>query len=265
MPGYFKNFPTIHYKSENVDTVLCNILVKGNLRDISKKAILQTLAIQEGDRADYIAHLLFNDSSYDYLFYILNDIIDPYYEWYLTAKQLDEYIKDKYEFPDDVKHYKLDIVENYVESIEVTQAGSGYSNTDYVIISGGTKDARGNITTNVSGGITNIKMKRKGADISVPEIVIYNSGGDISNGTNCRLIPVITNTRSPSNTVLINTDTYDQLSEARQLLYIPVTHAEYEYEENEKRRFLNAVLPNVGYQIDGEIKSMLRGLDVNLK
>jgi hypothetical protein len=156
-------------------------------------------------------------------------------------------------------------VENYVESIEVTQAGSGYSNTDYVIISGGTKDARGNITTNVSGGITNIKMKRKGADISVPEIVIYNSGGDISNGTNCRLIPVITNTRSLSNTVLINTDTYDQLSEARQLLYIPVTHAEYEYEENEKRRFLNAVLPNVGYQIDGEIKSMLRGLDVNLK
>jgi hypothetical protein len=67
------------------------------LRDEAKKLLLETIEINSGDRSDQVAHLLYRNSEMDYLFYILNDIIDPYYEWYLTEKQFNEYLHNTYD------------------------------------------------------------------------------------------------------------------------------------------------------------------------
>jgi hypothetical protein len=270
MAGYFFNFPIIKYESDNTNTLLRNILVRGNLRESSKNTVLQTLNIKEGDRSDYLAHLLFQNSSYDYLFYLLNDIIDPYYEWYLSQKQLDQYILDKYNTTkNDPKYYKLKIQQYYVDDIIVKYGGNNYSNSDYLVISGGFIDAFANLTTNSTGGIISTTLTQKGSDINSPVITFYdaNSNKIIKENSqdNAKIAPIIFNTETSSNNIVINTDTYNMLSNNQKLDYVSVTNTEYEYDENEKRRFLNAVIPSVGYKIDSEIKNMLKGAYTNLK
>ena len=107
MAAYFSNFPTIRYKSELIDTNVKNIMVRGILRDEAKKLLLETIEINSGDRSDQVAHLLYRNSEMDYLFYLLNDIIDPYYEWYLTEKQFNEYLYNTYNTEiDSIRYYR---------------------------------------------------------------------------------------------------------------------------------------------------------------
>lgn len=50
-----------------------------------------------------------------------------------------------------------------VANIAITAAGSGYSNTDVVRVSGGTTNAIATVGTNGSGGITSLTFTEKGA------------------------------------------------------------------------------------------------------
>ncbi|NDE59757.1 MAG: hypothetical protein EB010_10105, partial [Acidimicrobiia bacterium] len=47
-------------------------------------------------RADEIAKNYYGDSSYDWVVYLSNNIIDPVNEWYKTQEQLDALIEQKY-------------------------------------------------------------------------------------------------------------------------------------------------------------------------
>lgn len=94
MAQYFQSFPKVEYNNQQA----VNILTRVKIKDVVKKYqnVFSPLTLQEGERADMIANDYYGDSFYDWLVYLSNDLVDPYYAWPLDSRTLDKVIIDKY-------------------------------------------------------------------------------------------------------------------------------------------------------------------------
>lgn len=104
---YFDNFPNVYYAN-----TLC--------KDITRRAVLQisnTSAphnfypydIQSHLRSDHIAEYYYEEPQYDWMVYLANKIVDPYYGWYNDDQTLDSRITEEYgsleRAQQKIKHY----------------------------------------------------------------------------------------------------------------------------------------------------------------
>jgi hypothetical protein len=91
---YFANLPTFIYNGKPCVDLMTRVKIRDNLRiNISEFFKYQ---IKDGERADGISNDYYNDSSYDWLIYLINDIIDPYYDWPLSQSEFVKFIINKY-------------------------------------------------------------------------------------------------------------------------------------------------------------------------
>jgi hypothetical protein len=63
----------------------------------TKGTVFYPYTIRDGERADAIAFDYYDNTDYTWLIYIVNNIIDPYYDWPLTETNFDKFISKKYE------------------------------------------------------------------------------------------------------------------------------------------------------------------------
>lgn len=97
----FYNYPYINYNNQKAVYILAKAqLITNFLNDYRK---FYDYNIKEGERADVIAYKEYNDSSLDWIIYVVNGIIDPYKDWPLDDKQFISYMEDKYQ----TNSYKL--------------------------------------------------------------------------------------------------------------------------------------------------------------
>ena len=94
MDLYFNKFPKITYNNTEVRDITRRVVLPQSLRDVATSFYPYTII--DGMRSDVIAHTYYKDADVDYLIYITNGIVDPYYGWYLTNEQFIEFIKQKY-------------------------------------------------------------------------------------------------------------------------------------------------------------------------
>jgi len=99
MDNFFKHFPLVQYGNTVSNTVAVNILAKIAFQKTIQQnfEVFHPYTIQEGDRADTIAYLYYGDSGYDWLVYYSNNVVDPYYDWYMDSSSLKRFIADKYQ------------------------------------------------------------------------------------------------------------------------------------------------------------------------
>lgn len=94
MEPYFNKFPIVNYNGQT-------------LRDISRRVkmynvpLLRTVnfmpyQLEHDMRADHVAGQYYEDPTVDWLIYLTNDIVDPYYGWPLNDEEFDNYIVKKY-------------------------------------------------------------------------------------------------------------------------------------------------------------------------
>lgn len=96
MDKYFQKFPYIYYSN-----TIC--------LDIARRIRLDDYQSSQGDlnqyypyelihhlRPDHVSEYYYKDAEQDWLVYLTNKVIDPYYGWYLRDDQLDSMIIDKY-------------------------------------------------------------------------------------------------------------------------------------------------------------------------
>lgn len=208
MPGFFSNFPTIDYNGKKIRDITKRSIAVEKIKNVGVP--LQPFKVEENERCDYLASALFSRPDFDYIFYMLNDIIDPYYEWYLTQEQLDEFISTKYGVTSlSVRYYY------YYDMYELI------TNTDYKI----------DPDTYLPLSSTD-KLLYRGVE---------------------------------SSKLFVTPETYDALSPTTQTLYTPVSNRTHEYNENEKRKYLNIVLPEYGSVINRQIRASLNDQPLNLK
>jgi hypothetical protein len=99
MDNFFKHYPLVQYGNTVSNTVAVNIFAKIAFQKTIQQnfEVFHPYTIQEGDRADTIAYLYYGDSGYDWLVYYSNNVVDPYYDWYMDGNSLNRFIADKYQ------------------------------------------------------------------------------------------------------------------------------------------------------------------------
>ena len=100
MAHYFKPFPKIDYdlKKNGKSNSLTNITLRFKVQEalLSQSVIYYDYRVQEEDRPDIVAELYYQDSTLDWLILIINDIVDPQFEWPKEQYSLDKFIRQKY-------------------------------------------------------------------------------------------------------------------------------------------------------------------------
>lgn len=95
---YFKNFNTIQYANNAVVDITERVVTLNNVK--KNPYVYYPLDITEGSRPDQITDANYNDPYASWVLYLSNDIVDPYYEWYLTQEQFNKFIVSKYGSPE---------------------------------------------------------------------------------------------------------------------------------------------------------------------
>lgn len=95
MANYFDRFPLTEYNGQAVR----NILTKVDLTEQSKKDIYTyfDFTLEEGlTRPDILSNNYYDSPDFDWVFYLVNDVVDPYYSFYLEIDAFENYIVKKY-------------------------------------------------------------------------------------------------------------------------------------------------------------------------
>jgi len=122
MAYYFNSFPLIEYdvKKNNKTELLTNIMSRFKIVEAFQRqeAIYYNYSVKEGERADTIAFKYYGDASLDWIIYLVNDIVDPEFEWPLSNNALNNFIIKKYgsitAANEQIHHYELLVQEHQV-------------------------------------------------------------------------------------------------------------------------------------------------------
>ena len=92
--SYFTNFNTVSYANNKVVDITERITVTPTTT--KNPYAYYPLTLETGVRADTVAYTTYQDPYLSWAVYLTNDIVDPYYEWYLTDDQFNSFIVNKY-------------------------------------------------------------------------------------------------------------------------------------------------------------------------
>ena len=130
MAGYFNFFPSTEY----ANTIVTNIITKVKFDQSVQKnlAVFYPYTIEQGERPDQIAARYYENPELDWIIYLANDIMDPYYEWPLSQNQFYEYIKAKYGSVS-AAQAKIAFYRNNYASDDTVLSISGYNSLSYLL------------------------------------------------------------------------------------------------------------------------------------
>ncbi len=94
MAKYFDSFPDVEYSGVSVKNITLRAKILDSYKTNASNFYPYTLA--DGETADNLAFDYYGDPGYNWIIYYCNDIIDPYYDWPVSNRDFDSYIKDKY-------------------------------------------------------------------------------------------------------------------------------------------------------------------------
>lgn len=95
MARYFDRFPVVDYNG----TIAKNIMARVDFTDQTKKDIYSTFqfTLEEGfERPDLLSYNYYGSSQFDWMIYLTNNIVDPYYDYYKSTPDFKSYIDRKY-------------------------------------------------------------------------------------------------------------------------------------------------------------------------
>ena len=104
MSEFFSNYPRIAYVITGGNsvvpdyTVAVNLMIRNKLRDAVEDDVTNfyPYIVPEGMRPDVLSYQYYGDTIYTWTIFLVNNIVDPYWEWPLNYKDFREYIIDKY-------------------------------------------------------------------------------------------------------------------------------------------------------------------------
>ena len=122
---YFAKFPYIPYTIDSglsfnvVSDILRRIIVNQETKE--NYALYEEYIVQDGETPESVSFKFYNDPQYHWVILLLNDIIDPRFDWPLTETQLYNYAVSKYGTANisDIKYYTISSTDDTV--VDATQ------------------------------------------------------------------------------------------------------------------------------------------------
>ena len=102
MADYFRNIPNVLYDINGTEPnqyrAVTNIMKRVKFRPsvIENISDYYPYRVREGERPDIVSHQKYGTVAYSYLILLLNDIVDPLFDWPLHTRQFENYIIEKY-------------------------------------------------------------------------------------------------------------------------------------------------------------------------
>ena len=95
MARYFDRFPIVDYDGN----IAKNILSRVDFTEKTKRDIYSTFqfTLEEGfERPDLLSYNYYGSSKFDWMIYLTNNIVDPYYDYYKSTEDFKSYMQTKY-------------------------------------------------------------------------------------------------------------------------------------------------------------------------
>ena len=131
MSEFFQHYPQIDYNitgtSPPIYKTAINIMTRAKLRNVILNDVVQYFpySIPESERPDITAFKIYGDVKYTWLIFLINDILDPIYDWPMATRDLVNYIKHKYGTINAAKnsiHHYEQIIRDRVEATGIAEA-----------------------------------------------------------------------------------------------------------------------------------------------
>ena len=134
---FFANYPRIAYDVSGSNsivpnyTVAVNLMIRNKLKETVEDdvTVYYPYIIPEGMRPDVLSYQYYGDTIYTWTIFLVNNIVDPYWEWPLSYKDFREYVSDKYGSIETAKsqihHYE------YIERARAEKTGTSDPVPDY--------------------------------------------------------------------------------------------------------------------------------------
>ena len=95
MAGLFAALPSVSYGGRNLRNILHRPKILDNLEFISPNNFYPYV-IKDEETIEQVAHYYYGSTDYIWLVMLCNEIIDPYFEWYMSTRRFTDYIVSKY-------------------------------------------------------------------------------------------------------------------------------------------------------------------------
>lgn len=107
--AYFDNFDKLQYKPTKPDpyktatNIINSLVVK--YEPMYNTTLFYFHSVQDGQKPEDIAWEFYSDASLHWIIILLNNIVDPYFNWVLSQQELEAYVSSKYANVNDIHHF----------------------------------------------------------------------------------------------------------------------------------------------------------------
>jgi hypothetical protein len=286
---YFNKFPTIIYANNICTNITRRVVVDKKYNNDPSN--YHDFTLNNNIRADFFAERYYDDAYFDWLVYLNNGIVDPYYGWYLDDFEFNSHIIKKYgsieQAQKKIIYYQLNWPTDQIE-INVSYYENNLPN-----------ELKKYYTPNYGDNVKIISYSRKQDDFivntnKIVDLQITNSSGngfvvgeiiDIANTANSIIgggevvfanttivkIKNISGNTSATNklagetsktTANISASTIltgaENLSEDEFIYWAPVYYYEYERERNEENKNIRVIDSKFALEIADSLRVALR-------
>ena len=102
MSNYFKNIPNVLYDINGTEPNTFRAVTNIMSRVRFKPSVIENITdyypykVLEGERPDIVSFNTYGTVAYAYLILLINDIVDPLFDWPLPSRQFENYIIEQY-------------------------------------------------------------------------------------------------------------------------------------------------------------------------
>ena len=239
----FINYPKMSYNGVDVSNILFNINIidKENHPELFLKYY-----IKEEDTPESVAYKIYEDPSYSWLVFALNNMTNPIYDWPFNAQKLETYVQEKY------NHSCIFIAESDIDFAfsSVTKIKKG--TTDYYIKS-----------YDRSLNVINLAQKISTTAITTAnDITLYNNTIALKTLKPKRIVyegvqslhhfeenGKVVSTRDKLTAYLNGNENY------------LVTNFDYEYNLNENKKYIQLLDPRLILKYESQMKNILSQIE----
>lgn len=121
---YFDKFPIVQYGNNSVVDITERVVI---LESVSSNPFaFYPYELEDYERPDQFSYRYYQDPYQSWLVYLSNKIVDPYYEWYLSDIEINDFVEKKYgsiyNAQTKIKNYKNNWIS--VENISLSEYNS---------------------------------------------------------------------------------------------------------------------------------------------
>lgn len=264
---YFQKFPRIRYSNSQVIDITKRVKLLDTVSN--NPYVFYSYDIGDSERADSFSSRYYDDAYMSWLLYISNNITDPYYEWYLSPKELDDFVEKKYGSLSDAKLKIKNYRNNWENQEEITVSGYNSLNEEQqtywtpvykngVLYSYSRKQEDWLASTNkiVSYAVSNTSFvedelcdvvfssgvtgRGQVVQSSNSNVYVKNVSGNFNDEVTAN--SYIYGRESTVNTAFTSVSVISQtISSNVESYYTPISYFDYEYEKNEFNRTIRVI------------------------